>query len=148
MYSRGFTLVEVLIATVILFTSIGLATQAYLSSNKSASTAKTSIELLTPLPMLLDNIEASLRDVADTQHSASGVVLGVSYQWQANPIKTFAPKPRFDPDAGEFVTYPTRYVLYEVNLNLKLDNKERDFVFKKLGWLKQQDLKRGAGFDT
>ena len=76
-----------------------------------------------------------MRDVPNQQHEGSGEALGVSFYWLATPLKAYAPSNRFDPDRGDFVEYPERFILYDVKLTIKLGNKERQFNYQKLGWI-------------
>ena len=131
---KGFTLVEVLIASVILFAAVGLATQAYINSNKTLQVAEDTLELLSPIPLLLGNIELALRNVPIQNYSFEGEALGVKYRWRAEPSKTYAPAPRFDPDNGLFVEYPERFAMYQIELVVVGNGKERVFTYQKLGW--------------
>lgn len=132
---QGFTLIEVLIASVILFAAIGLAVVAYQSSNKSMQSAEDTLTMLRPLPIMLDTIEQQLRGVPNQKHEGGGEALGVTFRWQATPVKAYPPRPRFDPDKAEFIQYPVRFVMYQVDLNLQLGNKDRSFSYQKLGWI-------------
>lgn len=134
MKRNGFTLVEVLIASVILFAAIGIASVAFQSGTKTMSSAAETSLLLRPLPLLLDEIEQSLRGVPIQSHKKVGVVLGVQYQWSAEPATRFAPPARFDPDKSEYIEYEERFALYNVTLTLMYQRKQKKYDFQKLGW--------------
>lgn len=135
MNQRGFSLVEVLIASVILFAAVGLAVVAFQSSVKSVQSAESTAEVLAPLPILLDAIELKLRDVPAQPYQEQGNILGVSYQWLAEPKEFYAPKARFDPDIANFVTYPERFVIYQVRITVSKEGRSRTMQYEKLGWM-------------
>lgn len=135
MKQQGFTLVEVLIASVILFAAVGLAVVAFQSSVKAVQVAENTAEILAPVPLLLDAIELKLRDVPAQPYQERGEVLGVNFQWVATPKATYAPKPRFDPDFANFVNYPERFVMYQVSITLTKNARSRELQYEKLGWM-------------
>lgn len=139
MKQTGFTLIETLIASVIMFTAIGLAVLAYQSSNKAVEASEQTLLMLTPVPLLLDTIEQRLQNVPAQRYSEAGTALGIAYQWTAEPAAMFAPESRFDPERGDFVQYSPRYVMYNIRLELSVGNRVKTFEYQRLGWLPLTD---------
>lgn len=77
--NRGFTLLEVLIAGVILFSVISGASLVYTSAIKSKINATNNIKVHGVLPLISENVQNQVKKGA-TKGSAS--LWGVNYQWQ------------------------------------------------------------------
>ena len=88
---RGFTLVEVLIAAVIMFTVLATATlslrSAYIASERAARVT----ELLAPMPWITPLIRAELRADPAPEREGSGVLFGVEYRFRATTALFGAP---------------------------------------------------------
>jgi hypothetical protein len=133
---KGFTLVEVLISSVILFMAIGLGMVAFSSIDKSVHASTDVVTLLNPLPLIVNEIENDLTNSPAGEKTKEGELNEVKYKWVATPEKVLPPKPRFDPDRGDYIEYADRYVMYSISLTLSRDNKSRVFRFRKVGWIK------------
>ena len=131
----GFTLIEVLIASVILFAVIAAVTDGYRSSVRSDIKSRAVLDLNATLPLIVPHIREVLRSQPTETASGSGRILGVDYAFNATTIAFKPPPPRFDPDSGEFREYPPRYRLYQVRLELSNRDARRSLEFKELAWL-------------
>jgi len=131
---QGFTLIEVLIAATILFTVLAVASESYRNSLLATAKAETLVEMLTPLPLITSSIRNQLRTNPMERLQGGAELLGVQYSWAAETVRYGSPAPRFDPDQIDFVTYPPRYRLYDVKLNLALRGMEREFIYQELAW--------------
>ncbi len=131
---QGFTLIEVLIAATILFTVLAVASESYRNSLLATAKAETLVEMLTPLPLITSSIRNQLRTNPMERLQGGAELLGVQYSWAAETVRYGSPAPRFDPDQIDFVTYPLRYRLYDVKLNLALRGMEREFIYQELAW--------------
>jgi len=135
---RGFTLVEVLIAAVIMFTVLATATLSLRGALTASERASRTTELLAPLPWITSTIRDSLRekvsDSATPEHSGEGVLFGVDYRFRAQLIRMGSPPRRFDPEAADFVEYSPRFGLYDVELTLEREGESSRFVYQELAW--------------
>ena len=135
---RGFTLVEVLIAAVIMFTVLATATLALRGALVASERASRTTELLAPLPLITSTIRDSLRDTARAtptpEHSGAGALFGVDYWFRAELIRSGAPPPRFDPAAQDFIEYAPRFGLYDVELTLEREGETSSFIYQELAW--------------
>ncbi len=104
---RGFTLLEVLIAAVIMFTVLATASLSLRGAMHASERASRTTELLAPLPWITPTIRERLReypgDNLATERSGEGVVFGVEYRFHASLVRSGAPPSRFDVDAAEFI---------------------------------------------
>jgi len=132
--SRGFTLVEVLIASVILFAAITIAADTYrthlITTEKATATAK----MLSPLPLIVGTIRNDLLQSPVESLQGGGELLGVRYEYRATTLRFEPPPRRFDPDMADFREYPPRYRLYEITLNLFWQRRSRQFEYREFAW--------------
>ncbi len=135
---RGFTLIEVLIAAVIMFTVLATATVSLRGAMHASERASRTTELLAPLPWITPTIRERLRehpgDNLAAERSGEGVVFGVEYRFHASLVRSGAPPSRFDVDAAEFVEYAPRFGLYDVELELERQGEKSRFVYQELAW--------------
>ena len=135
---HGFTLIEVLIAAVIMFTVLGTATLSLRSATTASERAARTTELLAPLPWITSTVRNELRDKVGkevaSEYSGEGVMLGVDYRYRAALIRMGAPPPRFDPEMQDFVEYAPRFGLYDVDLTLEREGETSRFIYQELAW--------------
>lgn len=135
---QGFTLIEVLIAAVIMFTVLATATLSLRGALVASERATRTTELLAPLPWITSTIRDRLRDrVLESptpEYSGDGALFGVDYRFRAELV-SFAPPPsRFDPDVANFIEYPPRFGLYDVELTLEREGEISSFIYQELAW--------------
>ena len=131
---RGFTLVEVLIASTILFTVLGVASMSYRAAVLASAKAEATVAMLTPVPLITAAIRSQLRTKPVEASAGSGELLGVGFEWEATTSRYGSPPRRFDPDTTSFVDYPPRFRLYEVRLTLAYRDSSREFLYEELAW--------------
>ena len=136
--SVGFTLVETLIAGVILFSVISLSALALKTARMSSASAERTIQLRTPLPMLTSHIRESLQANAAETVEGEGMLSGVQFQWVAQTIAFASAPPEFDVDLGVPVVHAPRHRLYEVSLTLTFAGKSEVFTYKEFASERQR----------
>jgi type II secretory pathway component PulJ len=137
--SDGFTLIEVLIASVILFASITVISESYRASLAAGQRATATAEMLTPLPLITSTIRASLRERPEERLNGEGELLGVRYSFEAVTVRFEPPPPTIDIDLQDIRTFAPRYRLYDVRLSLERRSARRQFIYQELAWLPQLD---------
>lgn len=131
----GFTLIEILISGVILFSVISIVSSIYRGAVLSSSKASKSIELSAAVPLLLDTIRFHIRESKETSTlSQDGVIDGIVFEWQASVIKEGAPPKRFSPEDGSIINFTTRFYLWKVELQLEKDERQAYYEFEELTW--------------
>jgi type II secretory pathway component PulJ len=136
---RGFTLIEVLIASVILFATITVVAESYRTSLASGQRATAVIEMLTPVPLIISTIRARIRDRPEQRLTEEGQLLGVRYTFEAVSVRFEPPPPSIDLEMQRLRVFNPRYRLYEVTLYLERGSVKRQFVYKELAWLPRLD---------
>lgn len=131
----GFTLIEVLIASVILFATITVVAESYRASLAAGRRATATAEMLTPLPLITSSIRARLREQPEERLGGEGEVLGVRYTFEAVTVRFEPPPPAVDLDLQDMRTFAPRYRLYDVKLSLERRPVRRQFLYQELAWL-------------
>ena len=133
-HERGFTLLEVLIAATILFTAIAVASETYRAALLASRKAETLVAMLTPLPLITSSIRNDLRSDPAEQREGAAAMMGVGYTWRATTARYEPPPARFDADRLDFVSYPPRFRLYDVELKLWLRGQKRVYIYQEVAW--------------
>jgi len=133
-HERGFTLLEVLIAATILFTAIAVASETYRAALLASRKAETLVAMLTPLPLITSSIRNQLRSNPVERLEGGADMMGVQFNWQADTVRYEPPPSRFDPDELDFKTYPPRFRLYDVRLELQLRGQNRVYLYQEIAW--------------
>lgn len=133
----GFTLIEVLIATIILVASLAAISLLYRGALISSEKATTHIEASGYIPSILASIRQEIQHKgsgAETEVSGVGQAWELGYVWQAKMISFMPPAPIFSPDSGVDEHFPNKYKLWEVELTIKLKSLEKTYSFNELSW--------------
>ncbi|WDE03952.1 prepilin-type N-terminal cleavage/methylation domain-containing protein [Thalassomonas viridans] len=136
--NSGFTLIEVLVASAILFSSIAVVSLIFKSSYLASEKAELRVGQAGLLPALLKLVQAEIRSKSDDDNdkiSGQGTIWGQNYQWDANLIAFRAAPDKFDIDIGKMQSYPKKYKLWQVKLRLGNGKGVRDFQYYELSWL-------------
>lgn len=135
--NKGFTLIEILVASVILFSTIAIVTVIYKNAMLVSEKANNHVVISGFVPIMLSNIRQEIRGQGDIETQllkGSGNSWGVDYRWSANLIEFKSAAVRYDPDTGKDVSYPAKYKLWNVILNLNLNGTQQQHQFKELSW--------------
>lgn len=131
---QGFSLVEVLVAALILFSTLAMVAQIFSASTFSANKAAQSARFYQIHPVAISAVKVALRDAAKQREmsdfSGNIVIFGINYQWQAQRIVFLSPKQDFDED----FTQPKRFGLFEVTVNANQGAKSQQFSFEVTTW--------------
>lgn len=132
---KGFTLIEVLIAAVILFMVIAVTTLVYRSALLSSRKAEQVIAITGYLPIIIDQVSENLLQQdngSQPQISGNGEVMQVEYQWQAKLIQAKAAPSVLDSFTGELVTQDPRFRLWQIDIELKSGTANRQYQYEEL----------------
>ncbi len=132
--TNGFTLVEVLIAAVILMAALTAATLNFKAARLNSDQAVASIKMLQVVPLIVDQIKAELAKEAPAELTGAGQLAEVHYNWQASTVLYKAAPQHFDIDSSSFETPAARYRLYQVTLILEYGSKTRQYSYQELAW--------------
>lgn len=136
--NKGFTLVEIMVASVILFTAITLLTFVYRTAILSSEKASNNVKINSMVTLIVSGVQSQIRGT-NTKESLSGAgrIHGVDYQWQSSLLKRSSPPERFDVDSGRLITPPERYYLWQVDLTLTYGSLVKDYHYTEVSWKDQ-----------
>jgi type II secretory pathway pseudopilin PulG len=133
--NRGFTLIEVLIAAVILFGSISIVSQAFRGSVNSSIKAKRSVQAAAIVPLLLSTIEYRLQtQPLNKAVFQEGVIDEAKFTWTASVIKKDGPPSRLSPEDGEVIIFDDKYYLWQVNVTVQQQQTNNEYSYKQITW--------------
>ena len=135
--NAGFTLIEVMVAAVILFSVIATVSMVYRGAFLSSEKANNHTNLASVLPSVLATIRQEVQEVSrtsETDITRRSNAWSVNYQWSAKILKLKAAPEKLDVDTGNFVQPPMKYKLWQVTLTLKLNGITRQYNYNELGW--------------
>lgn len=135
--SQGFTLIEVLVASVILFASIAMVSLIYRGAFLSSERAEKHITSAGVIPLILSTIRENIRENGHTQEdqlSSESYAWEVRYRWKAEVVDLKSAPIRLDVDTGDYVTPPMKYRLWKVELTTIYKTTKRYYQFHELSW--------------
>lgn len=133
----GFTLLEILIAMTILFSVAAASLSAYQNISFSIYRSTDTIDKLTWLTPIMQNIYATLKRNEQGQLNGEDVVNDVNYQWEAVLFEQSPPPSRLEADSGTLIEYAPRYRLYQVSISVSHTQnsaKPRSYNYMELVW--------------
>ena len=136
---HGFTLIEVLIASSILFLAIAIAVISFSATRQTSVMAAERIALHTPLNIIVDQVESALRPATAEVVSGQGRLGSVSYRWQASLNSRYSPPAL--PTESQSINQsqvPGRFLLFDIQIQLESDGAKRSYSYQKLGWSDKQ----------
>ena len=128
---KGFTLLEVLIASVIMFSAIVLTATIYSNSVQSSMKAQRAVNITSVLPLLVETIESHIQQENQMISTGSGELFDVAYSWEAKK-NTAAP---ILPDGLSEVGESGRNAyLWDVTLNVQFGHIQRIYTYKEFSY--------------
>lgn len=132
---RGFTLTEVLIAAMILFTVVATVSQVYQAAVTSGIKASRSVELSGVVPLLADTISFNLQQADPTQTiSQQGIINDYQFTWTATVKDKAPPPPRYEFETERLITMDEKFYLWQVQLEVLKDDYQQQYGFTVLSW--------------
>lgn len=129
---KGFTLIEVLVASFILFLVISSASLIFNSTVKSKGVATESLQLYGYVPLLMDHIAVQVRrdNSLTSKDEKSGDLFGIRYQWVAQLKERMPVESRNDGS----VESQFEGLLWSVQLTVFTKEKFEHFQFSVVSW--------------
>jgi prepilin-type N-terminal cleavage/methylation domain-containing protein len=131
--NQGFTLIEVLVASVILMGAIAIANAVYGNAVEATLKSRAALELNKNLPIVLANVRREVREAPD-KSNGSGQVFDLTYRWNKELVEKGAPPPQFDVDERRMVRYEEKFSLWLVSLEVQQKGKTRTYEFNEVTW--------------
>lgn len=132
----GFTLIEVLIAAVILFSALAITAELYSTSSFSAQKASNKAHFYQINPIAITAIKTEIRELTENRAlaklSSEFTISGLHYQWQAQRI-AFEPRA---PDIDDVAPPNPQFGLFQVNVIAQntISDTTNEFTFRVVTW--------------
>jgi len=131
----GFTLIEVLVASFILFLVLAAITMVYRGALLSSHKAERTLQFSSLVEPISEHIRIQIQESSsEEQLLGSGNMGKLIFSWVA--IKTHQSKAplKLNIGTGEYDTGNKTFKLWEVTLNLQLKKASREFTFSEVSW--------------
>ena len=138
-YQLGFSLIEVLVAALILFLSITIAFTIYRGSIQSAFSAEQSLNLSAHVMDVQVLVSQEVKNAQQiSQINGAGAYGVIDFTWSATPLVQGRAEHPDNPPISQtipgFTQGATVITLWEVNMELSLNGKSRAFTFTEMSW--------------
>lgn len=136
---QGFSLIEVLVASLILFLTVTIMLTLYQGAILSSQKAEDSLESIPYIKQLQNNISEALEMHSDLSPIIQdGEIDDVSYTWSARVITkgraAHPENPSLDQINGSARSVTTIIYLWEVQLTITYNGTDSEFTFWELTW--------------
>ncbi|WP_462173405.1 PulJ/GspJ family protein [Pseudoalteromonas xiamenensis] len=134
----GFTLLEVLVAAVILFSCVMSITLVYRTSLLSAEKAIGKLQQTSIVPSTLKLVQLEMRK--NNQPEIGQIIEGngeqfdIPYHFNAEVIQLASPPDKLDYSTGVTEKHPNKFVLYKVTLEIGIRAK-LIYEYNEIAWL-------------
>lgn len=128
---QGFSLIEVLVAALILFMVLATVTVSYTGAIKSAKSASESLKTNNYTPLLVEHISLLIQD---GEEKGGGRLLGINYHWVARLIESKQVAPSFDFDDLEMKANKRKAFMWEVILTIEYNERKNEHLFNAVSW--------------
>lgn len=129
--SQGFSLVEVLVAALILFMVLTAVTVTYTGAVKSSLSAVESINLNVYSPMIAEDISVRVKA---GQRNGEGRLLNIKYEWRTDLLESAEIAKFYDSAEFTIKTSQKQVFLWEVTLETTFNNRSQSQTFKAISW--------------
>ncbi|ATC93391.1 type IV pilus modification PilV family protein [Pseudoalteromonas tunicata] len=133
----GFTLIEVMIASVILFSSISVLALIYKGVVVSTIKAEEHVSISFAVPFIQKEIRKNIlsNTKPDSESmSGQGNILNAKYKWSANVTLYESPPKSYDPETGALVTHPKKYKKWLVDLSISVNSTNQSYQYGEVSW--------------
>lgn len=137
MRNNGFTLIEVLVASVILFSVITSVSLIYRGALLSSAKAQANIQIANVMPIAIKQIRFNIRARTTgsiTELNGNNTFWGVGVTWRASRINFAAPPPLYDIDSNQEQEQANKYFLWHVEAQFLLHETTKKIEFKEVSW--------------
>lgn len=141
--NKGFTLIEILVASVILFSAISVVTLIFKSSYVASQKAQLKVEQTGIVSVLLKKVQQEIRDkttYSSDKLEGEGVIWGKKYQWHAILLEFKAPIDKFDNETGTTDKFDEKYKLWQVDLVIgtgkSIEKSIVEYQYNEISWVK------------
>jgi prepilin-type N-terminal cleavage/methylation domain-containing protein len=131
---KGFTLIEVLVASFILFLVIAAVTMVYRGALLSSHKAERSLKFSSLVEPISEHIRLTLQSPINNEVQGQGSMGAITYNWSATEAFQGKAPPSFDAEQGSVTQGEKTFKLWDVTLELQLKTASRSYYFSEVSW--------------
>lgn len=132
--AKGFTLVEILVASFILFLVISATTMIYRSALLSSFKAEKVLRNVSMVDPVREQIKDKLMGNTSSEVTGRGQMGGISYSWVARQVKQAQAQSILDIESGQLRQGIHVFTLWNVSLQLNIGDAVRQYSFNEVSW--------------
>lgn len=131
---KGFTLIEVLVASFILFLVIAAITMVYRGALLSSHKAERSLLFSSLVEPISEEVRLTLQSSTVNEVQGQGSMGEITFNWSA--IEVFQAKipPLVDAERGISTQGSKVFRLWDITLELQLNSATRNYYFSEISW--------------
>lgn len=131
---QGFTLIEVLVASFILFLVIAAVTLVYRGALISSHKAERALKFSSLVEPISENIKLQLQSSTNSERQGQGTMGEINYNWHATQTFQAKSPPSADAESGNISQGNKTFRLWDITLNLELKSASRQYHFSEVSW--------------
>lgn len=133
---KGFTLIEVLVASFILFLVIAAVTMVYRGALLSSHKAERTLQFSSLVEPISEQIRLQLQSSANTNSELQGQgnMGAITFNWIATQAFQAKAPALLDAESGDITQENKTFKLWHIALQLELKNATRDYHFSEVSW--------------
>ncbi len=134
-YQKGFTLIEVLVASFILFLVISAVTMVYRGALLSSNKAERTLVFSALVEPISEQIRSHIRSSKDEEQLQGNGEMGeLVFSWHASAKYQSKAPEQFNALNGNVDSGNKTFKLWDVTLQIKLKSATREYHFSELSW--------------
>ena len=131
---QGFTLIEVLVASFILFLVIAGVTMVYRGAVLSSHKAERSLKIASMVEPISEQIRLHIQSSSGAESQGQGTMGAINFSWNAIQTSQAKAPESLDGESGNITQGNKTFRLWHITLELKLNKATRHYSFSEVSW--------------
>lgn len=132
--TKGFTLIEVLVASFILFLVIAAITVVYRGALLSSNKAERTLQFSSLVEPISEQVRLQLQSSTNNELQGQGSMGQITFNWLAKKEFESKAPALLDAEKGDFTQGNKVFKLWHITLKLQLKNATREYHFNEVTW--------------
>ncbi|MFT5814555.1 MAG: Tfp pilus assembly protein PilV [Psychroserpens sp.] len=131
---KGFTLIEVLVASFILFLVIAAMTMVYRGALLSSNKAERTLQFSSLVEPISEQIRLQLQSSTNNELQGKGSMGAITFTWLARQGFQAKAPALYDAESGELTQKGKTFRLWHITVKLQLKKATREYQFSEVSW--------------
>lgn len=132
--TKGFTLIEVLVASFILFLVIAAITMVYRGALLSSNKAERTLQLSSLVEPISEQVRLQLQSSTNNELQGQGSMGQITFNWLAKKEFESKAPALLDAEEGELTQGNKVFKIWHITLKLQLKKATREYHFNEVSW--------------